>query len=191
MSIDIVEGIWNGFWFLFYRSKSFIVIVIVSFHFLALDLTVCIWEVLCFVLNLHSILSIWNDIGLKQPGFESNVSRYWKKIASKDLDLPRISLPWTMSEEIFVKYHNWEKKKSVFESENIEITLETSWLYLSIAKSKSKASCKKKLLSCQWPLPNHHDQKLHKTWKRWRSNWSVFITARAQQIQDGTGDFRE
>ena len=79
MSIDIVEGIWNGFWFLFYRSKSFIVIVIVSFHFLALDLTVCIWEVLCFVLNLHSILSIWNDIGLKQPGFESNVSRYWKK----------------------------------------------------------------------------------------------------------------
>ena len=74
MSIDIVEGIWNGFWFLFYRSRSFIVIVIVSFHFLALDLTVCIWEVLCFVLNLHSILSIWNDIGLKQPGFESNVS---------------------------------------------------------------------------------------------------------------------
>ena len=114
MSIDIVEGIWNGFWFLFYRSKSFIVIVIVSFHFLALDLTVCIWEVLCFVLNLHSILSIWNDIGLKQPGFESNVSRYWKKIASKDLDLPRISLPWTMSEEIFVKYHNWEKKKICF-----------------------------------------------------------------------------
>ena len=133
--------------------------------------------VFCFEFAFNSILSVWNDMVWKDF-----LVWNWK------FRLPCLG-PW-------VKKYSWnitieKKKKSVFESENIEITLETSWLYLSIAKSKSKASCKKKLLSCQWPLPNHHDQKLHKTWKRWRSNWSVFITARAQQIQDGTGDFRE